>query len=163
MWTDRQRSALAKAHYTIHHGSAKDAARFLSNINDVKNTSTAMLNKLKRMCLLTNNTNATSPTPNNTAALSTGAPTFKPNASGATMACATRSWAEDAARNAADSDGDTVSVDDDSTESDGMDEASNNVNTRAAWSYEKWKRAFAKSNGAPEPAGIRCVDAEPYE
>ena len=52
---------------------------------------------------------------------------------------------------------------DDSTESDGVDEASKNENTRAAWSYEKWKCVFAKTNGAPEPAGIRCVDAEPYE
>ena len=47
--TDKQRATFAHAHYIIHHGTAKSAAKFMQNKSNTANASAEMLNKLKQM------------------------------------------------------------------------------------------------------------------
>ena len=47
--SDKQRAAWARAHYIINHGSAKDAAQFLTLHKNVENTPTEALRKIRIM------------------------------------------------------------------------------------------------------------------
>ena len=45
--TDKQRAAWAHAHYIVHHGTASEAARFLTDKSNIINTPAELLGKVK--------------------------------------------------------------------------------------------------------------------
>ena len=47
--TDIQRAAWAHAHYIVHHGTAEDAARFMTHPRNIKNTPAEALHQVQLM------------------------------------------------------------------------------------------------------------------